>query len=619
MNKQNHLKKSLNLLDVFCIASGAMISSGLFILPGIASAQVGPALFLSYIIASFFVIPTLLSKAELATAMPKAGGDYFFITRSMGAAAGTVGGLSTWFSLSLKSAFALIGMGAYIALIPQLQGINIRLIAVLFCLFFMFINLKSVKHAGRFQVVLVLSLIALLILYITKGFTVMDLHRFKPFAPYGVGSVFATAGLIFISYGGLTKIASVAEEVENPTRNIPLGMFLSLIIVGLIYALVVFVTTGILDQQSLSNSLTPISDGAAVSMPGWGAVLMAIGAVLAFVSTANAGIISASRYPLAMSRDGLVPNFLNKLNKSKTPYWAIILTSLIIIASILFLNLILLIKAASVFLILIYILINVALIIMRESKIPNYQPTFKSPLYPWIQVMGILGCLFLIYKMGMVPIAMAAAFVIVGLLWYLVYGSFRTKRTSAIIRIVERLTNKELADDLLRVELKEIIRERDDISEDRFDKLIKEALVVDIEESVSMEEFFKKVAEKLAEKLNKDAAYIYELLVQREKESSTVIKDGLAIPHIICEGEKEFYILLARCKVGVKFEGVRAPVNTVFVLAGSKDERNFHLRALSAIAQIVQEEEFENNWKNAKNVEELRDIVLLAERHRMKE
>lgn len=620
MNKQSRLKKSLSLLDVFCIASGAMISSGLFILPGIASAQVGPALFLSYIVASVFVIPTVLSMAELASAMPKAGGDYFFITRSMGAAAGTVGGMATWFSLSLKSAFALIGMGAYMALMPHFHSVDIRVVSVLFCLLFMLVNLKGIKHAGRFQVALVLSLIALLVLYITKGFTAIDLHHFKPFAPYGSAAVFATAGFIFVSYGGLTKIASVAEEVENPARNIPLGMFLSLIIVGLIYALVVFITTGLIDADKLAGTITPISDGAAVSMPGWGAVLMAIGAILAFVSTANAGIMAASRYPLAMSRDGLMPSFLGKINKKfNTPHFSIILTSIFIIVSIIFLPLELLIKAASVFLILIYILINIALIIMRESKIPNYQPAFKSPLYPWIQIAGVGGCVFLIYRMGATPITMVIGFILTGLIWYLVFGSFRVKRTSAIIHIVERLTNKELADDLLRVELKEIIRERDDISEDRFDKLIKEALVVDIEESVSMAEFFKKVAEKLGEKLNKDADYIYELLVQREKESSTVIKNGLAIPHIICEGEKEFYILLARCKVGVKFEGVRVPVNTVFVLAGSKDERNFHLRALSAIAQIVQEKEFENNWKNAKNVEELRDIVLLAERHRMKE
>ena len=620
MDNQNQLKKSLTLLDVFCIASGAMISSGLFILPGLASARVGPALFLSYIVASIFVIPTILSMAELASAMPKAGGDYFFITRSMGSAAGTVGGLATWFSLSLKTAFALIGMGAYIALIPQLRGVDIRLVSVLFCILFMLINLKGIKHAGRFQVALVLGLIALLVLYITKGFTAIDIHRYQPFAPYGSAAVFATAGFIFVSYGGLTKIASVAEEVENPAKNIPLGMFLSLIIVGLIYALVVFITTGLMDADKLAVTITPISDGAAVSIPGWGAALMAIGAVLAFISTANAGIMSASRYPLAMSRDGLMPAFLGKINKRfNTPHFSVIFTSIFIIASIIFLDLELLVKAASVFLILIYILINIALIIMRESKIPNYQPAFRSPLYPWIQIAGVGGCTFLVYRMGSTPIAMAAAFVLVGLLWYLVYGSFRTKRTSAIIHIVERLTNKELADDLLRVELKEIIRERDDISEDRFDKLIKEALVVDVEEGISMNAFFKKVAEKLAEKLNKKADYIYDLLIQREKDSSTVIKDGLAIPHIICEGKKEFYILLARCKEGVKFESEKTPVNTVFVLAGSKDERNFHLKALSAIAQIVQEKEFENNWRNAKNVEELRDIVLLAERHRMKE
>jgi mannitol/fructose-specific phosphotransferase system IIA component (Ntr-type) len=287
--------------------------------------------------------------------------------------------------------------------------------------------------------------------------------------------------------------------------------------------------------------------------------------------------------------------------------------------AIIFLPLELLVKAASVFLILIYILINLSLVIMRESKIPNYQPTFKSPLYPWVQIAGMLGCLFLIYEMGSLPILMAVIFVITGFFWYLAYGAFRTKRTSAIIHIVERLTNKELADDQLRVELKEIIQERDDISEDRFDKMIKDAIIVDLEKAMSMKKFFKLAAEKLAEKTNQEADYIYELLIQREKESSTVIRDGLAIPHIICGGKKEFYILLARCKEGIKFEKIRKPVNTVFVLAGSKDERNFHLRALSAIAQIVQEEEFEENWKNAKNLEALRDIILLAERQRMKE
>ena len=139
------LKKELTLLNIFCIATGAMISSGLFILPGLAYAKAGPAVILSYSIAGIFCIPTLLSMAELTTAMPKAGGDYFYIMRGFGPLIGTVAGFSTWFSLSLKGAFALLGMGAYLAL---MTSIPIHIIALICCLFFVILNLIGVKEAG---------------------------------------------------------------------------------------------------------------------------------------------------------------------------------------------------------------------------------------------------------------------------------------------------------------------------------------------------------------------------------------------------------------------------------------------------------------------------------------
>ncbi|MDG6219807.1 MAG: amino acid permease, partial [Candidatus Thermoplasmatota archaeon] len=150
------MKKELGLFEVFSIASGAMISSGLFVLPGIAYAQTGSSVVISYAIGSFIMIPALLSMSELATAMPKAGGDYFFIDRSMGPAAGTIGGLSSWFALIAKTAFALIGIGAFVQLFnPGLSEFNLKLVAVLFCLIFTFINYYGVKHAGKTQVYLV--------------------------------------------------------------------------------------------------------------------------------------------------------------------------------------------------------------------------------------------------------------------------------------------------------------------------------------------------------------------------------------------------------------------------------------------------------------------------------
>jgi len=608
------LKKELGLLDIFCIASGAMISSGLFILPGLASARVGPSLFLSYIIASCLALPALLSKAELATAMPKAGGDYFFITRSMGLSVGTVGGAASWFSLSLKSAFALVGMGAYIALIMQ---VPIKIVAIFLCVFFVALNIKGVKEAGMFQRFLVFGLFATLLFYVFYGFPSIDIKRFVPFVPFGKPAIFATAGFVFISYGGLTKIASLAEEVKNPGRNIPLGMILSLVIVTIFYAMVIFITTGVLDPEKLHNSLTPISDGAHVFMGGFGNMVMVAAALLAFISTANAGIMAASRYPMAMARDRILPTFFKRVNPRRdTPTYSILFTGLFMIAAILFLRLELLVKVASTFLILLYIFINLAVVIMRESKIQNYQPKFRAPLYPWLQLAGVVSGLFLIFKMGTTTYIIALSFITTALIWYMVYVRPRVKREFALVHVIERITAKELTTSHLEQELKEILRERDNIVEDRFDRLIGDCTILDLKGSFTVEEFFKKASSVLAKESGADEALICEFLVKREKESSTVIRPGLAIPHIVIEGKRKFRILLARCAEGISFPCIGPKVHVVFMLLGSRDERNFHLRALAAIAEIAQGKEFDKRWMSARNTRELRDIVLLAERKR---
>ena len=168
----------------------------------------------------------------------------------------------------------------------------------------------------------------------------------------------------------------------------------------------------------------------------------------------------------------------------------------------------------------------------------------------------------------------------------------------------------------LAKELKGIIRERDEIVEDRFDHLIKESVVLDLERSLSRDEFFREVSSFLAAKLGIEPEKLTELFIQREEESHTIIRPGLAIPHIIIEGRHKFSICLVRAKLGVIFSEDSSPVHTIFVLVGTRDERNFHLRALAAIAQIAQDKEFDEKWLTARNSEELRDIILLAERKR---
>ncbi|MCG2711885.1 MAG: amino acid permease [Candidatus Omnitrophica bacterium] len=607
------LKRELKLLDVFCIASGAMISSGLFVLPGIAHAIAGPAVFVSYMLAGLLAITGMLSQAELVSAMPKAGGTYFYVTRSLGPGVGTVNGLLEWFAISLKSAFALIGMSAFTALIINL---DVRLIAIVLCCFFVGINILGIKEAGKLQVVIVAGLLVILIFYVVRGLPLMNANNFIPFAPNGISAIFSTAGFVFVSYGGLIKVASIAEEVKNPARTVPMAMILSLLVVGILYMLVVMVTTGVLGARQLDNSLTPISDGASAFLGSKGRIILSIAAILAFISTANAGIMAASRYPLALSRDGLLPEGLMSINaKFKTPHVSILITGLFMIFA-LFLKVTLLVKVASAVLLMTFIFSCFSVIILRESRIQNYQPQFKAPLYPWLQISGIIGFSLMLFNLGQQTLWIGLALITGGIFVYWFYGRIRTNREFALLHLIKRITAEEITNRSLETELKEIIRERDDMSKDRFDDIMEKSHVLDIGREMNMEEFFKLISGVMSGNLNIKPDILFNLLMEREKESTTVIAPGLAIPHIIIQGNQQFDILLVRSLKGILFSEDRPKINTVFVLVGTKDERNFHLRALAAIAQIVQDSNFQRRWMKAKNKEALRDVVLLGKRIR---
>ncbi|MBU8923004.1 MAG: amino acid permease [Bacteroidales bacterium] len=607
------LKRELGLLDVYCLASGAMISSGLFILPGLAFARTGPSVMISYLLAGLIAIAGVFSQSEIVSAMPKAGGTYFYVKRALGPAVGTVEGLLTWFSLSLKSVFALIGMAAFMSIFVDIDA---RLTALALCGVFTAINLIGTKEASRIQRVLVFFLISALLYYVVRGASSISVTRLEPFTPNGWGATVSTAGFIFVSFGGLLKVASMAEEVKDPGRVIPLGMILSLVTVTALYFLVVLVTTGVLDAGALSTSLTPISDGAFAFMGTPGRMILGGAAILAFISTANAGIMAASRYPMALSRDGLLPVKISALGKRfRTPYVSIGITVVMMVFFI-FLKLEVFVKAASAVLILTYLMSCLSLIILRESRLQNYKPVFKSPLYPWIQIAGIIGFSVMLVGMGMPALVSGLAIVVVGLFVYWFYGRIRAGREFALLHLIERITPLELSSRTLETELKEIIRERDDIVKDRLDHVIERAVVLDIEDHIDASTFFGMVADEMAGRIGIDREIFVRLMHEREKESSTVLTSNLAIPHIIIPGESKFEILLARCRGGVEFSPSATDIHSIFVLTGTRDERNFHLRALAGIAQIVHESDFDKNWMRAKSIEDLRDIVLLGERKR---
>ncbi|NQT75328.1 MAG: PTS sugar transporter subunit IIA, partial [Candidatus Omnitrophica bacterium] len=201
---------------------------------------------------------------------------------------------------------------------------------------------------------------------------------------------------------------------------------------------------------------------------------------------------------------------------------------------------------------------------------------------------------------------------------YKIYGQKEATQDSALIYMLENLVarDKELTSDNLLTELKDIVIQRDKLTEDRFHKMVEDSRVLDIETPLKMEDFFRDVSDILGKELSLPPQDLFRKFIEREKESSTVLRKGLAIPHIVIEGENIFKILLVRARSGIIFTDDKL-AHIIFILVGSSGERNLHLKVLAAIAQITQNPDFDKKWFDARNIDELKNIVLLAERRRM--
>jgi mannitol/fructose-specific phosphotransferase system IIA component (Ntr-type) len=456
-----------------------------------------------------------------------------------------------------------------------------------------------------------------LVYYVAGGVTSVSPARFEPFFTSDWRTFFAVTGMVFISYGGLTKVVDVSEEVRDPGRNLPLGMFLAFGVVNVLYVAVIFVTAGVLDGADLAGNLAPIAMGAEATLGTAGKVVLGVAAFLAYATTGNAGILAASRSPMAMSRDGLVPEFFSRTSgRFGTPYVSIILTAAFMIVVIAFLSVEDLAKTASTMFLISFVLLNVAVIVMRRSRIEGYRPSFRTPLFPFLPVAGIAVYSLLVVDMGLVPLLVTAGFLGAASLWYGLYVRPRIVRESAVVFMARRAISGSIERTGLEDELVSISLERDDIREDRFDQMIRAAPVLDLHGPIDAREFFERVAAELAPRLGLTKEKLAALFTDRERQSSTEIRPGLSIPHVVVEGEGLFQVAIARCSEGILFSELHEPVRTAFALVGSADERNFHLKALVAVAHIVSEEGFAKRWREAEGAGQLRDVVMLSRRHR---
>lgn len=619
LKRHKNLNKELNLFHVYAIAAGTTLSAGFFLLPGLAAVEAGPAVPLVYLIAVLPLIPAMFSIIELATAMPKAGGVYYFLDRTLGPMIGTVGGFGTWSALVLKVSFALIGMGAYIKLFfPSVQIVPV---AVVIALILGILTLFGSKKSGRLQVVLVAVLLFLLLIFVGDGLPQLNKAHFDNFFSFGWSSILSASGLVYISYVGLTNIASLSEEVKNPERNLPLGIFLALGTAVIIYVLGTMVMTGVIPLERFMGDLTPVATAGEYLFGEVGIILFSIAALFAFTSVANGGTLSASRYPLALSRDHLLPRFFLKLSKWGTPVFAIIITVGTIVTILLLLDPTGIAKLASAFQLMVFALICLAVLIIRESKIEAYDPGFKSPFYPWMQILGIILPFFLIVEMGLMPLLFSLGLIAIGIAWYWYYGKSRVVRTGAIYHLFERMG--KLRYDGLDTEMRSILKEKGLRESDPFDEIVTRSFVIDLTEKNKFENVVKNASEWISQFVEKSPEEIEKLFLEGTRMGATPVTHGIALPHLRLSGLQQAEMVIVRGKEGVHikfknpltdFEEDEQDVHAIFFLVSPEKDPTQHLRILAQIAGRVEEETFEEEWRDAKDEQELKEALLHEDR-----
>ncbi|MCK8823716.1 amino acid permease [Fuchsiella alkaliacetigena] len=446
IQSEERLGKSLGFFATFTIGTGTMIGAGIFVLPGIASATAGPAAIFAFLLGGLISIATALSMSELATLMPKAGGAYYFISRTMGPLFGTIIGLGAWFALIFKGSFALVGMGEYLEV---LLATPVLITAVVAGLLLLILNYRGAESSSKLQNLIVIGLFVILSLFIGRGFFMLEVDNLTPVMPYGVSSVFATTGLIFVSYLGITELAAVAEEVKNPSKNLPRAFLASVGVVTFLYVGVMLIVNGVIPLEKLVDMNVPLVDTAGLMAGSGGRLAIILAGFFATVSTANAAIFSSSRFPFAMSRDNLMPKPIIAIHsKFKTPYRAVLLTCLLMIGLLFFFDVQGLAELASAFNVLIFILVNLAVVFLRTVDTEDYKSSFKDPLYPISQLIGIFGSFILLFQLGILPIIFAIGVVVLGGVWYKVSDTKEVEVEYDIIDALEKdvLRKEEVPD-----------------------------------------------------------------------------------------------------------------------------------------------------------------------------
>lgn len=407
--------EGLSLLATIAFAVGSMVGAGVFVLSGMVIAIAGASAILSYALCGVLVCFSGLSYAALASIFPEDGGGYLYARRMLGEYPGFIAGWAMYVSMMISTAFVVLGFGIYLNLLLGTH-IDPRLAALGAVLFLTLLNLRGLSEAGRAEVVLVGTKVAILCVLVLAGLVHIRASAFVPFMPYGVGGVVQGMTMVFFTYVGFQVVAMMGGEVKESSRTVPIATLVSIAIAAAIY---VGVVVALLSAGLPSYGSESVFDAAVALLGSYGGAIVALAAVLSTLSSANAGIIGASRITMEMACENQLPGRFARLRNGQ-PTNSILLGSAIAVVLIVHGGLSFIVDLTNVAVLISMLLVNAsAFILMRGSKpISPEKSYFRIPLGGLFPFLGALSCVFMLLTLPATTLAMGMGALLLGTVLY---------------------------------------------------------------------------------------------------------------------------------------------------------------------------------------------------------
>jgi len=278
-------------------------------------------------------------------------------------------------------------------------------------------------------------------------------------------------------------------------------------------------------------------------------------------------------------------------------------------------------KLASAFQLLMFGLLCLAVIVMRQSGLESYDPGFRSPFYPWMQIVGILAPFWVIAEMGWLPILFTFGLVAIAMLWYHGYARKRVDRHGAIYHVFERLGRRRYAG--LDRELRSILKEKGLREEDPFEEVVARADVLTAKRGDSFEGIVRRASTRLSQRLPCTAETLTEGFLKGTRLGATPVAGGVALPHLRLPDINEPVMVLVRCPTPIEVttgdvfgaEGPPRDTQAIFFLVSPDGNPGQHLRLLAELAGRVDQDGFLQAWQAAEDDQQLKEIMLRGDRY----